>query len=326
MANILGIEIGNKTVKVVEIKGNTLKNFAAVNLPDNIVVNNELVAFEAMGDLLKDIVKEHRMKTRKAALVLPDSAVYLRRMVLPAMSEKQLMVNMPYEFKDVLSEDKDKYMYDYSMIGYRKDEEGKVTEMELLGAVVNKSLLEKYQEMFKRAGLKLVKAGPRETALSCLVTILNEGNKEKDFAILDLGYKTTKVEIFKDGVYEVTRTIESGAEDIVNVIAEIFDVDPHIASAYLESNKDNVQENERCVDIYSNIATEVMRVMNYYNFENPDSTLDTLYYCGGASYIPRFIAEIADMVSLDLKPLSSLSDVDKDAIGKCAPAVGACYE
>ena len=42
MATILGIEIGNKTVKVVEIKGNTLKNFAAVNLPDNIVVNNEL--------------------------------------------------------------------------------------------------------------------------------------------------------------------------------------------------------------------------------------------------------------------------------------------
>ncbi|MBP5279543.1 MAG: pilus assembly protein PilM, partial [Erysipelotrichaceae bacterium] len=223
MANILGIEIGNKTVKVVEIKGNTLKNFAAVDLPDNIVVNNELVAFEAMGDLLKEIVREHRMSTRKAALVLPDTAVYIRRMVLPAMNEKQLMVNLPYEFKDVLSEEKDKYLYDYSMIGYREDSEGKVTDMELLGAVVNKALLEKYQAMFKRAGLKLVKAGPRETALSSLVSILNEGSEKKDFAILDMGYKTTKVEIFKEGVYEVTRTIESGAEDIVNVIAEYFD-------------------------------------------------------------------------------------------------------
>ena len=326
MANILGIEIGNKTVKVVEIKGNTLRNFAVVDLPDNIVVNNELVAFEAMGDLLREIVKENRMSTRKAALVLPDSAVYLRRMVLPAMSEKQLTVNMPYEFKDVLSEDKDKYIYDYSMIGYRKDEEGKITEMELLGAVVNKGLIEKYQDMFKRAGLKLVKAGPRETALSCLVTILNKDNEKKDFAILDLGYKTTKVEIFKDSVYEVTRTIESGCEDIVNVVSDVFDVDPHIASSYLETNNANIQENEKCIDIYSSIATEVMRVMNYYNFENPDSTLDTLYYCGGGSYIPRFVAEIADMVSLDLKPLSSLSDVDKDAIGKCAPAIGACYE
>ena len=326
MANILGIEIGNKTVKVVEIKGNTLKNFAAVDLPDNIVVNNELVAFEAMGDLLKEIVREHRMSTRKAALVLPDTAVYIRRMVLPAMNEKQLMVNLPYEFKDVLSEEKDKYLYDYSMIGYREDSEGKVTDMELLGAVVNKALLEKYQAMFKRAGLKLVKAGPRETALSSLVSILNEGSEKKDFAILDMGYKTTKVEIFKEGVYEVTRTIESGAEDIVNVIAEYFDVDPHIATSYLESNRDNIQENDRCVDIYSNIATEVMRVMNYYNFENPDSTLDTLYYCGGASYIPRFVSEIGDMVTLDLKPLSSLADVDKDAIGKCAPAIGACYE
>ena len=326
MANILGIEIGNKTVKVVEIKGNTLKNFAVVDLPDNIVVNNELIAFEAMGDLLKDIVREHRMSTRRAALVLPDSAVYLRRMVLPAMNEKQLAVNMPYEFKDVLSEEKDKYIYDYSMIGYRKDEEGKVTEMELLGAVANRALIERYEGMFKRAGLKLVKAGPRETALSCLVNILNEDSEKKDFAILDIGYKSTKVEIFKEGVYEVTRTIDSGAEDIVNVVSEVFDVDPHVASTFLETNKDNVQENEKCVDIYSSIATEVMRVMNYYSFENRDSTLDTLYYCGGGSYIPRFIAEIKDMVSLELEPLSSLSDVDKDAIGKCAPAIGACYE
>ena len=326
MANILGIEIGNKTVKVVEIKGNTLKNFAVVDLPDNIVVNNELIAFEAMGDLLKDIVREHRMSTRRAALVLPDSAVYLRRMVLPAMNEKQLAVNMPYEFKDVLSEEKDKYIYDYSMIGYRKDEEGKVTEMELLGAVANRALIERYEGMFKRAGLKLVKAGPRETALSCLVNILNEDSEKKDFAILDIGYKSTKVEIFKEGVYEVTRTIDSGAEDIVNVVSEVFDVDPHVASTFLETNKDNVQENEKCVDIYSSIATEVMRVMNYYSFENRDSTLDTLYYCGGGSYIPRFIEEIKDMVSLELEPLSSLSDVDKDAIGKCAPAIGACYE
>ncbi|MBR5341372.1 MAG: pilus assembly protein PilM [Erysipelotrichaceae bacterium] len=326
MANILGIEIGNKTVKVVEIKGNTLKNFAVVDLPDNIVVNNELIAFEAMGDLLKDIVREHRMSTRRAALVLPDTAVYLRRMVLPAMNEKQLAVNMPYEFKDVLSEEKDKYIYDYSMIGYRKDEEDKVTEMELLGAVANRGLIEKYQEMFKRAGLKLVKAGPRETALSCLVNILNEDSEKKDFAILDIGYKSTKVEIFKEGVYEVTRTIDSGAEDIVNVVSEVFDVDPHVASTFLETNKDNVQENEKCVDIYSSIATEVMRVMNYYSFENRDSTLDTLYYCGGGSYIPRFIEEIKEMVSLELEPLSSLSEVDKDAIGKCAPAIGACYE
>ena len=326
MANILGIEIGNKTVKVVEIKGNTLKNFAVVDLPDNIVVNNELIAFEAMGDLLKDIVREHRMSTRRAALVLPDTAVYLRRMVLPAMNEKQLAVNMPYEFKDVLSEEKDKYIYDYSMIGYRKDEEDKITEMELLGAVANRGLIEKYQEMFKRAGLKLVKAGPRETALSCLVNILNEDSEKKDFAILDIGYKSTKVEIFKEGVYEVTRTIDSGAEDIVNVVSEVFDVDPHVASTFLETNKDNVQENEKCVDIYSSIATEVMRVMNYYSFENRDSTLDTLYYCGGGSYIPRFIEEIKEMVSLELEPLSSLSEVDKDAIGKCAPAIGACYE
>jgi len=170
-----------------------------------------------------------------------------------------------------LSEDKDKYLYDYSMIRLIKGEEEKVTEMELLGAVVSKEKIEKYEQMFKRAGLKLVKAVPRETALSSLVQVLNKDSEITEFAILDLGYKTSKVDIFKEGVYEVTRTIEQGGETVERIVADVLDVDEHVASQYLEMNKDNIQENERCVDVYSSIATEIMRVMNYYAFENRDS-------------------------------------------------------
>ena len=102
MKDILGIEIGNKTVKFAEFRRGTLRNFVCVNVPDNAVMNDALVAFEAMGDLIKETVKANRISVRKAALVLPQTDVYLRRLLIPAMNEKQLMVNMPYEFKDVI--------------------------------------------------------------------------------------------------------------------------------------------------------------------------------------------------------------------------------
>ncbi len=52
MKDILGIEIGNKTVKFAEFRRGTLRNFVAVTVPDNVVVNDSLIAFEAMGDLI----------------------------------------------------------------------------------------------------------------------------------------------------------------------------------------------------------------------------------------------------------------------------------
>ena len=328
MKDILGIEIGNKTVKLAEFRTGTLRTFVSVNVPDNVVVNDALIAFEAMGDLLKETIKANKISVRKAALVLPGTDVSLRRLVLPAMSEKQLMVNMPYEFKDVLSMDKDKYIYDYALIDYIKDEEDNVKEMEILGAVVSSELIDKYVDMFKRAGLKLVKAVPREMALSALAEVLNSENATKDFAILDLGYKSSKVDIFKNGVYEITTTIDSGTETIEAIVADKMGVDIHLASQYVEMNKDKILEDEQVVDVYSRIATEIMRVMNYYGFENPDSNLDTLYYCGGGSLIARFIAEIKDYVNLELKPLASLSEAteDDEAITKGAEAVGVCLE
>ena len=322
--NILGIEIGNKRMKIAEFRGGELQDFFTVDIPENMVVDDELIAFEAMGDLLRETVRENRIRTKKCALVLPDADLYLRSMTMPAMTEKQLLVNMPYEFKDILADDKDKYLYDYSLISLDKDENGTVKEMRLLGAVVRKDLIEKYKEMFRRASLKLIKAAPRETVMSTLIKELQGGEHKGDFAILDLGWRTTRVDIFKDGAYEVTRTIETGAEQIIRAVAELKGVDPHAAVSYMVQNKDNIQEHESLVDIYSSIAVEVMRAMNYYAFENPESTLNTLYYCGGAGSIPRFIREIQDMLDLKLIPLSDLSNEDKEAVMNGSAAVGIC--
>lgn len=326
MKDILGIEISNKTVKFVEIKRNSLRNFAVVELPDNIVVNGQLIAPEAMSEVLRSTFKNEKFTVKNCALVLNDNDVYLRRMKVPAMSEKQLLLNMPYEFKDVLAEGKDKYIYDYSMVGLNKNEDDEVVDMELLGAVVRKDVIDKYIEMFKRASLKLVKALPREIALSNLVKELTQEDLNKDFAILDLGYKSSKIDIFASGVYEVTRTIDIGLEDVVKIAADILGVDIHMASKYLDQNQDNIQANEKCVDIYSQIATEVMRVMNYYTFENPNNTLETLYYCGGGSKIEPYIKEIKETISLELEPLSSLKQEASEAITMSAAALGACYD
>ncbi len=325
--NLLGIEIGNRRVKFAEMKNGAIRSFFILDLPDNVVIDGELIAFEAMGDLIREAVKEHHVRTRRCAVVMPDNDIYLRRMILPAMTEKQLLVNMPYEFKDILSGEKDKYIYDYSVIRYYNDENDNPKEMEIFGAVVSIECIQQYKEMFRRASLKLVKASPREIVLGTLVNELFGNAAKGDFAVLDLGYKTTRVDIFRDGIYEVTRTIEIGAERMIQAAADVMHVDTHAAEAYFVNNTDHIQEHEQLVSVYSSIAVEVMRTLNYYSYENPESELDTLYYAGGASAAGRCLTEIQDMVSLRLAPLSELAEdqEDSEAIINSPYAMGICF-
>lgn len=327
--SVVGVEIGNSRVKIVETRKGRLVRFAAEDIPDDVVRDGGVLQWEAMGDLLKAALKKNKISGKKAALVVPDSIAFTRRTLMPPMSAVQLEYNLPYEFHDFITEDKDKYVYDYSMVDLIRDEEGNVTDMDLLAVAAPKEVLNHYIRMFKRAGLKLMTAAPESQALGNICRELKPEMAGIDYALLDLGSAATRIDIFSKGIYEVTRTIETGANAIVAVIADIYGCDPHIAEMYMRENKDNVLANDACRDIYSRIAIDVMRAINYYTFENRENTLETMYYYGGSSVNEPLIEEIRDTIQLEFLPLSALSEGDdmvKSAIMHGASALGICWE
>ena len=324
----IGVEIGNSRMKIVETKKGKLVRFAMEPMPDDMVRQGEIIQWEAMGDLLKAALKKNRFSGKRGALVVPDSIAFSRRTHMPPMGPSQLEFNLPYEFHDYITEDKDKYFYDYAMIGLMRDEEGNVSEMDLLAVAVPKEIMSNYMRMFKRAGLKLVMAAPENRALENVAKYLKPEMTEGDYALLDLGAGATRIDIFSKGVYEVTRSIDIGCHTIAQIVADVFGCDPHKAELYMEENKDNVLENEQCRDLYSRIAIDVMRAINYYTFENRDNTLEKMYYYGGGARIRPLIEEIAETIQLELVPFSELTSGDQvagDAIMNGAAAAGICW-
>lgn len=326
--NILGVEISTRRIKLVQMNGDEAVKTSTIEIPDENVQNDTIIAWDAMAATLKDAVKEGGFSARKAALVIPDTAAYVRRTVLPAMTESQLLVNLPYEFRDYLQDDKDKYLFDYSMIElrYTGDNTESPAEMELIGAAISKDMMMHYEEMFARAGLKLVKATPRIIALQNLIRTYSPENMKTDMAIMDLGYEGTKVDIFKNGIYEVTRSIDTGLKDVTLAIANKVNVDPHIARSYLNTDHDGVLSSPECKEVYSQIAVEIMRAVNYYTYENQGNSLEKLYYNGMGAWIKPLVQEIADSVQMNLIPLSDYHPEAKEALLNDASAVGACLE
>ena len=50
---------------------------------------------------------------------------------------------------------------------------------------------------------------------------MNEGEEKKDFAVLDLGTKALRMHFFRKGIYDTTRTMEPGCEEIEQIRREI---------------------------------------------------------------------------------------------------------
>lgn len=315
---LLGIEIGNFTLKIAECCEGKVQKMAVAELPDNYVRDGEIISWEAMAEFLQETIKKEHFTCKRAAFILPENKVYIRRVTLPAMTVAQLKVNLPYEFHDFITEDKDKYFYDYSVIEMREDEEGKPKEMELLAAATKKSTIEKYRTMCKRAGLRLTIAAPEALALQYIVhhyieqmQKLKEDEKEvpktnPNYALLDLGHGFCRINIFTSGDYDVSRSMDPGLNALTQVIVEKQEVDPHIAEIYKAQNQGDILTCEESERLYNHIAVEIMRVINFYSFNQPTSALDKIYYYGGGAHIKPLLDEIQEVIEPKLVPIAEL--------------------
>lgn len=330
----IGIEIGNYRMKMAVCINEKLKQFISAELPENMVREGQIVSWESMADFIKEQLKEHHLQGKITAIVLPDGLTYIRRVEMPAMTVSQLKVNLPYEFHDFIADDKEKYFYDYAVDEMITDEAGVPKVMDLLTVAVKKSVIEQYRTMLRRAGLRLGLAAPEIAAYENIIRrhAALEGETEAavpDYGILDLGYVSVKLHIFTKGKYEITRSIEPGLEAMTEIVAETFGVDHHIAEVYKQKNHENVWENEGCTALYNRIAIELMRVLNFYSFNNPDNTLDRIYYCGGGAMITPLLEEITSVIEPELEGMDALfppETGEKEALLAGPAAIGIAWE
>lgn len=302
--DLLGVDIGSKEIKLV-----TKDKFVIFETPDSCVEGDELIAFDGIADLLKNLIKENGIKAKNACIVLPDSLVYIDRIKMPYMNTKQLEVNLPYEFKDVVGKNKDDYYYDYAYVDTIYDSENKPVELELVISCIKKNIIEKYLDMFKKAGMRLVKAMPRQVAIS---NMLINNNILDNIALVDIGYNFTRIDFFKDGLYDVTRILENGIKDMNKMASDTFYCDSHISLRYLKDNKDDILNSELFNNFYDDLTLKINRAINYYSYSNQSNTLNNIYLYGGGIHFDELHNTLKKDLNITCMDLNNLLDVNTD--------------
>lgn len=307
---ILGVDIGYDSLKLALVKGRQVRKTAVVPMPNNLIREGRVISTETMGELIRRTMKEHGIHCGQAALALPNETVFIRGVTMPLMTVDQLNYNLPFEFRDYITNELKDYYYDYAVVSTNETpgEDGEAGEsgegagpvMELMAVAAPKSLLEESKELLHRAGLKLVKAAPTVCAFQALIRadLEKQENAEKEYCILDLGNQSIRMYMFRGDRHIVTRVLEIGMNSLDTVISEAYSVDVHLAHTYLLTNYEGCQSKEYCINAYGNITVELMRALNFYRFSNPDSHLEDIWICGGGSCIRPLQDTIAETLDL----------------------------
>lgn len=335
---ILGIDVGTDQLKLALVDGRTVLNAVSVAMPDNLLREGRITSIETLSDLIDRTMKENGIKAKNAAYVLQNETVYIKNVRMPMMTIDQLAFNLPFEFNDYITGEIKDYIFDYAVLKDEKvreepaeeasEEGGAAPEtapepeeeqtLNLMAVSAERELIDEVGSMLRKAGLRMVKIAP---AICTYISLIREQRPilseiADEYGILDLGYESIRMYIFKGDRHEATRVLETGLVTLNNVVADIYSVDAHLAHTYIINNFENCLERDECRETYDNIAVELMRAMNFYRFSNPDSSLSDIWLCGGGAVIRPLTEAIAEMLDMRLHTAGDLIP-DGEEIPNC---------
>ncbi len=301
----LGFDIGNHSVKIASVsKSGT--SFYEIPLPDHMMQDGGVQLPNAFSEFLKKERRRLKIPKGECALVLPPQQVICRTVTLPRMSTAQLMLNLPYEFSDFIQDDIDKFLCDYAMC---EPEEGEDPEqMTMMAAAAPKERITSYTRMFADAGLKLRVLLPQEMALVSLVRQYRERHSDapSEYCFVDIGQESVKITVVRKDRIQARRNIDLGCANIDHAISELMNVDAFLAGTYKLSNYQNVLDSQECQDVCGNIAVEILKVLNFYQYNYRESHLEGIYLTGGGASVGPLREIIRNVTDFPLLPVESL--------------------
>lgn len=327
---IIGVDLGVSEVKFAVLKGAFIKKAVRVQTPENLIKDGMPTSPVAMARFLKKTASKYRLRGGIWALSLSPALSFTRCVTVPKMNVKQLEMNLPYEFRDYITQGKEKYHYDYAVLETRQGQEGAADEMDLMACAALKTTLKEVQFAFRKAGIKLKRIVPEEFAYRNLLRQTGwEG--DKPVCLIDFGHSSTRIHIFKGERFEVSRIIDMGGVYQDNVIAELTDSDPFVARTRKQTNQNNVLSADACMEVYRSIALEVMRAINFYNYDSQTS-LEKIYIMGGGVLNPYLLYVLEETIGREIKDVAELlpkpkgRTVKKGMLCLFAAAAGAAWQ
>lgn len=314
MAEIIGIDIGSHSIKLVGLKmtskGPLLTHAGIKKIP----YGRETEDLNFVSETIKSLYKEIGLKPGKVRLTVSGSGVNIRRITtIPSMPKAELKEAIRWEIKGYLPFPVESAKIVFHILD--KFVEDNVKKLDLIVVACPDHLIDRTLSIAEGAGLQPTHLDVCPFALWNALLAFYQPKKEKVVALLDLGADKTGIHLFKDGILQFSREITPAGADITRAIMEgiVSKEEPNILYERAEKIKQKMEifskdSSERLDDepasllkisilvrpVLERLAAELGRSLDYYRNQFQEERIDQLLLTGGCANLTDIKSYLSD--------------------------------
>ena len=309
----VGLSIGSSSIKLVELKKTgknwRLLHFGIVQLPEDVIVNREIVNSVAVSDHIRTLVGQIKLGTNHVCTALSGTSMIIKRMSLDVPKLKELEAQVFWEAEQYIPFDISEVVMDFQMLSRAKD-----NKTDVLLVAVKKSVLDSYINSIEDAGLKSKLVDVDFFALQNVYEANYPANPNEAVAIVDIGASSLKLVIIHAGIPIYTKDSTLGGR---NVTAEI---QKQMNLSYVDAETLKMggggpmpQEIGELMHVMAeNMATEIRRAIDFYNASSSGAPVAYVLLAGGSAKIPGISKVVEDTVHLPTQIINPFNSISYD--------------
>lgn len=306
MNSILGIDIGSRSIKLIEIgkdkTGPVLLAAGSIPTPPNALTSQADADAKALGQAITKLVHDSASHARTVNLALPESQVFTRVIEMPSLSTRELSSALQWEAEQYIPLPLDQVNMDFSIL--RSAKETKTNKMDVLLVASPKALPEKYVGYAEMADLVVTVIETEIIAASR--SLLQSTRSIRTSMIVSLGAQTTDLAIVRDGILAFTRSISAGGNALTRSIAQGLGLEVNQAEEFkrtygLEPDKAEGKITAAAKPILDTIIGEMKRAVAFYQEKFSNETIQVILLSGGNAKIPGMVVYIAQQMGASIE-------------------------
>lgn len=305
---ILGVDIGTSNIKIAQITHGekaVLDTYGIVNSPYQLGGKNDSVALPAMAKLLKTLISRAGVTTNKCVISFPNISVFSSVVELPKMGDAEMGAAVEHEAKKYIPLALADIDLSWSVVS--EPVAGlKGGNVKILLTAVPKQITKNYLQLFDMAGLE-PEVGEIE-ALALIRSLI--GNAATSCVIIDIGAKSTGLNVIEEGFLRLSRNLNIGGETITAKIAQTLNISETRAEQFKKdfgvSGTAFIPDAIR--PILNIIKTEIKQLLTLYQSQYKKKP-EKIILVGGGANLPaaaQFFADLEIPVELG-NPLRAVS-------------------
>jgi type IV pilus assembly protein PilM len=328
--NAIGLSIGSSSIKLVELKrlkkSWQLEHFAIVPLPDEAIMNREIINHIAVVESIKALVdpQKIKLKSKQVCTAMAGTSLIIKRMMVEVPNVRELQDSIFWEAEQYLPFDAQEVVMDFQVLSRGKDSK---TDVILVAA--KKSVLESYMACVSDAGLNARVVDTEFFALQNVFETNYPMDPTKAVAIVDIGATSLKIVVVHEGVPVYTKDTSIGGRNLTNEIQK------HLGLSYADAETLKVsghatgmpQEVSDLMGVMAdNFAIEIRRALDFYNASSSGAPVEFILLGGGCAKIPELSRIVEDKVGLPTQVMNPFNAISYDPavftpeyIGEIAP-------